>query len=143
MIDSPLWALGSACTTGLCILVTGYRILKTEIESIWLKIWPNRLPRGTSSLLVAAVYHPPSSVAEQNFMLIAPLQKNVENYLANSPKGMVIITGDLCELHTQDRMPLEQEKLFLCLPPQELTDLDIFAPSNTRITFKIAKCDMS
>ena len=39
-------------------------------------------------------------------------------------------------------LPLEQEKLFLCLPPQELTDLEIFAPSNTKITFKIPKCDM-
>ena len=46
-------------------------------------------------------------------------------------------------MRTQDRMPLEQENLFLCLPPQELTDLEIFAPSNTRITFKLAKCDMS
>ena len=40
-------------------------------------------------------------------------------------------------------MPLEQENLFLCMPPQELTDLEIFAPSNTRITFKLAKWDMS
>ena len=40
-------------------------------------------------------------------------------------------------------MPLEQENLFLCLPPRELTDLEIFAPSNTRITFKLAKWDMS
>ena len=40
-------------------------------------------------------------------------------------------------------MPLEQENLFLCLPPQELTDLEIFAPSNIRITFKLAKWDMS
>ena len=44
---------------------------------------------------------------------------------------------------TQDRMPLEQENLVFCLPPQELTDLDIFAPSNARITFKLAKWDMS
>ena len=65
-----------------------------EIESIWLKIRLHRLPRGTSSLLVAAVYHPPSSVAEQNPMLIAHLQKNIENYLASYPEGMVIITGD-------------------------------------------------
>ena len=65
-----------------------------EIESIWLNIWPNRLSRGTSSLLVAAVHHPPSSVAEQNSMLMAHLQKNVENYLASYPEGMVIITGD-------------------------------------------------
>ena len=53
------------------------------------------------------------------------------------------VYSKVVELHTQDRMPLEQENLFLCLPPQELTDLEIFAPSNTRITFKIAKFDMS
>ena len=46
-------------------------------------------------------------------------------------------------MRTQDRMLLEQENLFLCLSPQELTDLEIFAPSNTRITFKLAKWDMS
>ena len=38
---------------------------------------------------------------------------------------------------------LERRKQFLCLPPQELTDLEIFAPSNTRITFKLTKWDMS
>ena len=65
-----------------------------DFESIWLKIRPHRLPRGTSSLLLAAVYHPPSSVAEQNSMLIAHLQKNIENFLASYPEGMVIITGD-------------------------------------------------
>ena len=41
-------------------------------------------------------------------------------------------------------VPRVAHNLFLCLPPQELTDLEIFAPSNTsRITLKIAKCDMS
>ena len=52
-----------------------------EVESIWLKIRPHRLPRGTSSLLVAALYLPPSSSAEQVSKLIAHLQKNTENYL--------------------------------------------------------------
>ena len=38
----------------------------------------------------------------------------------------------------------KQENLFLCpRPPQELTDLEIFTPSDTRITFKLAKWDMS
>ena len=88
MIDSLLWAVGSVCTMHPCNRLQ-------DFESIWLKIRPHRLPRGTSSLLVAAVYHPPSSVAEQNYMLIARLQKNIENFLASYPEGMVIITGDL------------------------------------------------
>ena len=70
-----------------------------EIESIWLKIRPYRLPRGTSSVLVAAVYHPPSSVADQNSMLIAHLQKNIENFLASYPQRMVILIQRLLELN--------------------------------------------
>ena len=72
------------CTSGLCILVTRYRSL-SQFGSRF------GLPRGTSSLLDAPVYHAPSSSAEQNSMLIAHLQKN---YLASYPEGMVIITGD-------------------------------------------------
>ena len=75
-----------------------------DFDSIWLKVRPHRLPRGTSSLLVAAVYHPPSSVAEQNSMLIAHLQKNIENYLASYPEGMVIITGDFNPTSTRIKL---------------------------------------
>ena len=57
-----------------------------DFESIWLKIRPHRLPRGNSSLWVAAVYPQSSSVAEQNCMLIAHLQKNIENYLVGENK---------------------------------------------------------
>ena len=65
-----------------------------EVESIWLKIRPHRLPRGTSSLLVAALHLPPSGSVEQVSKLIAHLQKNTENYLQRHPEGMLIITGD-------------------------------------------------
>lgn len=75
----------------------------TEIESIWHKIRPHRLLRGTSSLLVAAVYHPPSSVAEQNSMLIAHIQKNMENFLASYSEGMVNTTGDFNPTSTRNK----------------------------------------
>ena len=75
----------------------------TEIESIWLKIRPHSLLRGTSSLLVATVYHPPSSVAEQNSMLIANIQKNIENFLASYSEGMVNITGDFNPTSTRNK----------------------------------------
>ena len=67
----------------------------------------------------------------------------------NISQAKLLFFGPAMELsatsctHKVYRMPLEQENLFLCLPPQELTDLEILAPSNSRITFKKAKCDMS
>ena len=45
--------------------------------------------------------------------------------------------------HTRPYALRTGETVSVSLPPQELTDLEIFAPSNTRITFKIPKCDMS
>ena len=45
--------------------------------------------------------------------------------------------------HTRPYALRTGESVSVPIPPQELTDLEIFAPSNTRITFKIAKCDMS
>ena len=64
-------------------------------------------------------------------------------FLKRSYSSSDLLRNLVPRLHTQDRMPLEQEKLFLCLSPQELTDLEISAPSNTRITFEIPKCDLS
>ena len=77
-----------------------------EVESIWLKIRPHRLPRCTSSLLVAALYLAPSSSAEQVSKLIAHLKKNTENYLRRHPEGMLIITfrrgrSKICQACTQ------------------------------------------
>ena len=101
----------SAMGGGVCVYVKTFHpcnrlqeFEEIEIESVWLKIRPHRLPRGTSSLLVAAVYHPPSSSAEQNSILIAHLQKNTESYLASYPEGMVIITGDFNPTSTRIKL---------------------------------------
>lgn len=100
----------SAMGGGVCVYVRAIHpcirqqdFEDTEIESIWLKIRPHGLLRGTSSLLVAAVYHPPSSVAEQNAMLIANIQKNIENFLASYSEGMVNITGDFNPTSTRNK----------------------------------------
>ena len=63
-------------------------------------------------------------------------------FLKRSYSSSDLLRSLVRELRTQDRMPLEQENLFLCLSPQELTDLEIFALSNTRTMFKIAKCEV-
>ena len=52
-----------------------------QIESIWVKVRPHRLPRGTSALLIGTVYHPLSSSAEQNPLLISHIQRNIEAFL--------------------------------------------------------------
>ena len=40
---------------------------RTDFESLWIKIRPHRLPRGFSSVVIGAIYHPPS--ADKNLMI--------------------------------------------------------------------------
>ena len=65
-----------------------------QIESICVKVRPHRLPRGTSTLLIGTVYHPPSSSAEQNPLLISHIQRNIEAFLNSCPDGLAIVSGD-------------------------------------------------
>ena len=65
-----------------------------QIESIWVKVCPHPLPRGTSALLIGTVYHPPSRSAEQNPLLISHIQRNIEAFLNSCPDGLAIVSGD-------------------------------------------------
>ena len=64
-----------------------------DIESIWIKARPPRLPREVSMILVGTVYHPPSSCQEVNQRLLQHIQKNVEWFLQDHPEGLVFVCG--------------------------------------------------
>ena len=66
----------------------------SEIESIWVKARPLRLPRQVSMILVGTVYHPPSSTVEDNQRLLQHIQDNVESFLRDHPEGLIFICGD-------------------------------------------------
>lgn len=67
---------------------------RSDIESLWVTIRPHRLPRHTSIVLLAVVYHPPSSNAEENQTLLDHLLSNTDLFLTKHPDALVIITGD-------------------------------------------------
>ena len=66
----------------------------SEVESIWVKARPLRLPRQVSMILVGTVYHPPSSTVEDNQRLLQHFQDNVESFLRDHPEGLIFICGD-------------------------------------------------
>ena len=54
---------------GICTYIRGsigYDVLSDlmdeNFEVLWVKIRPNRLPRGIPSIIVGTVYHPPSAI---------------------------------------------------------------------------------
>ena len=59
------------------------------------QIWLSRLPRGTQSIVVGTVYHPPSS---SDPFILAYLQEAVSNVEARFPDCRVILLGDFNKL---------------------------------------------
>ena len=66
----------------------------SDVESIWVKARPQRLPRQVSMILVGTVHHPPTSTAEENQRLLHHIQDNVESFLRDHPEGLILIYGD-------------------------------------------------
>ena len=73
-------------------------------EVLWVQLRPKRLPRGFSSLIVAVVYHPHWSAAENEFMQehLFPSLKLVESRF---PDCALIVAGDFNRLDTK---PIER-----------------------------------
>ena len=72
-----------------------------EVESIWVKARPLRLPRQVSMILVGTVYHPPFSTVVDFQRLLQHIQDNVESFLRDHPEGLIFICGDFNPTRTR------------------------------------------
>ena len=66
----------------------------SDMESVWVKARPQRLPRQVSMILVGTVYHAPTSTVEENQRLLHNIQDNVESFLRDHPERLIFICGD-------------------------------------------------
>ena len=125
------------------ISFSGFRYMK-GLENV--SFWSVKRPKG----LKKNVFHGFEKSKKMLFSLYIHIKTVLLQLLFYSSTTLLLffrpatkLRAASCTHKTVCPYILEQEKLFLWLPPQELTDLEIFAPSNTRISFKIPKCDMS
>jgi len=68
-----------------------------EIESIWLTVYPQRLPRQFSVISVGVIYHPPG---KNHKKLTQHIQKCCDYLILKYPQTGIIIMGDLNEYKT-------------------------------------------
>ena len=68
-----------------------------DYEVLWIQLRSKRLPRGVSSLIVAAVYHPHWSAAESEFMLEHFFQ-SLQLVESRFPDCALIVAGDFNRL---------------------------------------------
>ena len=67
---------------------------QSDMESLWLLLRPNSLPRSISSIILCAVYHSTSNGPPENQILCSHIQSNLDSLLIKQPNSLVIITGD-------------------------------------------------
>jgi hypothetical protein len=71
-----------------------YDFENSSIESFWISVRPNRLPRSIPVLLLAVIYPSTSRGATENCELYNHIQGNVDLFLLNHPDALVMICGD-------------------------------------------------
>lgn len=63
----------------------------SDFESFWILLKPDRLPRGMSSIILAAVYHPPNA---DDKLLRQHLHDSFDSTLIAHPSSAIILAGD-------------------------------------------------
>ena len=118
---------------GVCLYVkdgySKYRVIQElqcckEHEILWVHLRPTRLPRGYSCLVMAIVYHPDTSAANND---------NIRDHLFSSltlaesmyPNCAFIVCGDFNRLNVQPIMNLFRLKQIVKVPTRKNAILDL------------------
>ena len=65
-----------------------------DVESLWIQIRPNSLPRSVSSIILCVVYHSTSNREPENETLCHHICSNLDQLLNYHPNALIIVTGD-------------------------------------------------
>ena len=86
---------------GVCVYINSrmrarriYDFENFSIESLWISVRLDWLPRSISVILIANIYHSTSRNAEDNLELYNHIQNNVDLFLLAHPDALVMICGD-------------------------------------------------
>lgn len=69
-----------------------------ELEVIWAKVRPARLPRCVSEIYIAVIYYPKQDQAIAQRM-IGHIESTIDNILTNHPKAAFVVMGDFNQLN--------------------------------------------
>ena len=65
--------------------------LESDIESIWITVWPKLMPRDTPCITIAGVYYPPGA---DNWSLGDHLNKGIDSISCKHPTSGFMVLGD-------------------------------------------------
>ena len=114
---------------GVCVYVQNQikveilsNLISPSFEVLWLKLRPRKLPRGISSIVLAAIYHPPGS---DNLAMIDYLIDCLTRAEAMHSNCGIILMGDLNRLRTSSISRLFKLKQLVNFPTRGERTLDV------------------
>ena len=120
--------------------------LKTEVESLWLTIWSNRMPRTFSHIAIGVIYHPDQHAASHT-QTMDHIYQSVEYIRGKHPHVGLLITGDFNQLpdyrlksHLQMKQLVKQPTRGNAILDKVFTNLNPFY-STTTVTSHIGTSD--
>lgn len=93
-----------------------------DFEAPWLKVRPNRLPRGFSDIIVGLIYHPPSS---NNSLISNYLMTSLSAVESTYPGVAIILLGDFNKLNVSNLKSSFKLKQIVPFPTQGPSSLDL------------------
>ena len=94
----------------------------SQFEVLWIKLQPRRLPRGLSSIVLGAIYHPPGSDNQAMIKYLTDCLTRVEAMYRNCG---IIIMGDLNRLKTTSISIQFKLKQLVHFPTRGVRTLDV------------------
>jgi hypothetical protein len=116
------------CGGGLCTYINSQLnfaeltdLSEPEIESQWFLIRMERLPRGTNSIILGTVYHPPQS---DDNVLRMHIFKCLDSLLATYPNSAILVLGDFNQFKPGNLCNSFRLKKLVTKPTRESNILD-------------------
>ncbi|XP_028394410.1 uncharacterized protein LOC114518590 [Dendronephthya gigantea] len=107
-----------------------------NLEVIWIKIRPRRLPRSISCIIVGIIYHPPNS---NNSILSEYLSECLTTLEGDFPNCGIILTGDFNQFNTSPIARQFKFKQLIKFPTRGNNTLDKIL-TNLHSFYKDANC---
>lgn len=73
-------------------------VVPDNLEVVWIKLSPKKLPRSVSIIAVAVIYHPPNAATAEE--LIDHLLESMDRIASKHPSAGFVLMGDFNELDT-------------------------------------------
>ncbi len=97
-------------------------LLSEEVETLWIRLNPPRLPRGYNPIVIGSIYHPPKS---DDWTMLNHIMQSLDWIKTKYQNAGLVLMGDFNTLPTQRLKQMYSLKQLVTKPTHENSTLDL------------------